>query len=647
MSMAFIFLTTLLLNLFPFTTSDNLYSCKDTGTYKNGSRYKTNLDNILSTLPTKIDTNGFYNASAGRAPETVYVLFLCRGDVPASICRQCASYAIAEVFKFCPDQKGAIVYYDQCMLRYSNNVIYGTVETSADYMFPNPFVATAPDQHNRDLTRLLDSIRRQAAYSGLGKKYAAAKINGPDSRTIYAQVQCTPDLSPDVCLNCLNNAAALVPQCCSGQIGGRVLWSSCNIRYEDTPFLYEDGNEQNPQPSSGVAANEPPGKSLKCDCGRAQAIVVAASVSASVILAAVIGALVVRMGKEESRRRRETGKRDAVESVQYTFGAIRAATDNFSDEKKLGQGGFGAVYEGLLPNGEKIAIKRLSKDSAQGLSEFKNEVVLLARLQHKNLVKLRGFSMEETEKLLVYEYVTNGSLDKFIAGSKDSAKHLDWHTRYKIIEGIGRGLLYLHENSRLKIIHRDIKPANILLDKNMNPKISDFGMARLFERDETEAKTGKIAGTYGYMPPEYARHGRFSVKSDVYSFGVLMLEIINGQKSSNHIRCEDEVGITSFAWKNWRDGKNVDTVDPLLRSNPGSMGAILRCIHIGLLCCQNDANKRPTTASVALMLSNLSMILPVPSEPAYYFGPAKSSSSDQLTLHISENGASISELHPR
>ncbi|KAK2974805.1 hypothetical protein RJ640_005589 [Escallonia rubra] len=162
---------------------------------------------------------------------------------------------------------------------------------------------------------------------------------------------------------------------------------------------------------------------------------------------------------------------------------------------------------GRTKNGREIAIKRLSKNSGQGELEFKNEVLLLAKLQHKNLVRLLGFCLENRERLLIYE-------------------------RYKIIEGVARGVLYLHEDSRLRIIHRDLKAGNVLLDEEMNPKIADFGMARLFKLDETHGNTSRIVGTYGYMAPEYATHWQFSVKLDVFSFGVLVLETVSGRKNN-------------------------------------------------------------------------------------------------------------------
>ncbi|KAG8640665.1 G-type lectin S-receptor-like serine/threonine-protein kinase At4g27290 isoform X2 [Manihot esculenta] len=225
----------------------------------------------------------------------------------------------------------------------------------------------------------------------------------------------------------------------------------------------------------------------------------------------------------------EGGKQD-VEFQMFNMVTISEATNSFSSSNKLGQGGFGPVYKGTLVEGQEIAVKRLSRSSGQGMNEFKNEVTLIAKLQHRNLVKLLGCCIHGDEKMLIYEYMPNKSLDYFIFDQTRS-KLLDWNKRVHIISGIARGLLYLHQDSRLKIIHRDLKLSNILLDSNMNPKISDFGLARTFGADQTQANTGRIVGTYGYMSPEYAIDGLFSTKSDVFSFGVLLLEILTGKKN--------------------------------------------------------------------------------------------------------------------
>ncbi|XP_062011412.1 cysteine-rich receptor-like protein kinase 10 isoform X5 [Rosa rugosa] len=339
-----------------------------------------------------------------------------------------------------------------------------------------------------------------------------------------------------------------------------------------------------------------------------------------------------------------------VDSLQYDFENIRSATDDFSDENKLGQGGFGAVYKGRLLNGQYIAVKRLSKSSEQGDREFKNEVMLLAQLQHRNLVRLLGFCLKEEERLLIYEYIPNTSLNHFIFDPINHG-HLDWETRYKIIGGIVRGLLYLHEDSRLRIVHRDLKPSNILLGEDMNPKIADFGTARLFVMDQTQGDTKTIVGTYGYMAPEYAIHGRFSVKSDVFSFGVLVLEIVSGKKIGSFQNGENEEDLLSYAWKNWRDDTISNIIDPMLTT--GSRNEMIRCIHIGLLCVQENVNDRPTMASVVSMLNSHSLTISVPSKPAYYSHYNSESNIDtsgtsESFIYVSKNVVSnITEPYPR
>ncbi|XP_057962715.1 G-type lectin S-receptor-like serine/threonine-protein kinase B120 [Malania oleifera] len=310
----------------------------------------------------------------------------------------------------------------------------------------------------------------------------------------------------------------------------------------------------------------------------------------------------------------EGRQRNGPELPLFNFDCVSIATNYFSHENKLGQGGFGPVYKGKLPGGEQIAVKRLSKWSGQGLEEFKNEIILIAKLQHRNLVRLLGCCIQGEEKMLIYEYLPNKSLDCFIFDPAKQAQ-LDWRKRYTIIEGIARGLLYLHRDSRLRIIHRDLKASNILLDEEMNPKISDFGMAKIFGGNQNEANTSRVVGTYGYMSPEYAMEGLFSVKSDVYSFGILLLEILSGRRNSS-FRSQDISSLVGYAWHLWNEGRIMDFVDQSLGGSC-SQSEVRRCMHVGLLCVQDSAANRPTMSSVLLMLESEAATLPLPKQPTF------------------------------
>ncbi|XP_015065701.1 G-type lectin S-receptor-like serine/threonine-protein kinase At4g03230 isoform X2 [Solanum pennellii] len=296
----------------------------------------------------------------------------------------------------------------------------------------------------------------------------------------------------------------------------------------------------------------------------------------------------------------------------FNLESILVATDNFSDANRLGQGGFGPVYKGKFPQGQEMAVKRLSSHSSQGAEEFKNEVMLIAKLQHRNLVRLLGYCIEENEKILLYEHMPNKSLDTHIFNHSVHPL-LDWNIRFKIILGIARGLLYLHHDSRLRIIHRDLKTSNILLDEEMNAKISDFGLARIVEGRNIDAKTQKVAGTYGYLAPEYALEGLFSIKSDVFAFGVVVLEIISGNKNLDVL---EDSNLLGHAWKLWIENKAMEIMDQSLVDTFNEI-EVAKCINVALLCVQEDPGDRPIMSNVIIMLGSESMALPRPNQPAY------------------------------
>ncbi|XP_048129591.1 probable leucine-rich repeat receptor-like serine/threonine-protein kinase At3g14840 [Rhodamnia argentea] len=290
----------------------------------------------------------------------------------------------------------------------------------------------------------------------------------------------------------------------------------------------------------------------------------------------------------------------ALQIGSFTLRQIKAATNNFDAANKIGEGGFGSVYKGLLSDGTAIAVKQLSSKSKQGNREFVTEIGMISALQHRHLVKLYGCCVEGKQLLLVYEYMENNSLARALFGPEEFQLKLDWSTRHKICMGIARGLAFLHEESRLKIVHRDIKATNVLLDKDLNPKISDFGLAKLDEEDNTHIST-KIAGTYGYMAPEYAMHGYLTDKADIYSFGVVALEVVSGRSNSSSRKKEECFYLLDWAHFLNERGNLIDIVDRRLVSH-FDKEEVLTVIKVALMCTNTTPALRPPMSSVVSML---------------------------------------------
>ncbi|KAH9604770.1 hypothetical protein KSS87_017626 [Heliosperma pusillum] len=599
------------------------------------SSYEDNLITLLSTLSLnskRSDSNGYYatNTSSlgGRSidPEIVYGLYICRGDIPSEECNQCVSVATQNMPPSqCTTDKSAVIWYNKCMVRYSNESFLGTVDETIQLPYTNQEDVASDSLAYRDQAGdVLQSLAKQMSNTTStmtrgDKRYFGTQVNRiKDSFVfVYTMVQCTPDIVPLDCERCLQIIINDIPTSCGGSKGCRMLNPSCKRGTSHQSLV------------------------LKIALGCLVLVLVILVVAFIVLLImkerrsndAGRGNIAM-LGMNASRHSNfDNGYVTSMESLQYDLAMLEVATNSFSDDNKIGEGGFGGVYKGTLQNGVEIAVKRLSKGSNQGLEQFKNEVLLVAKHQHRNLVKLLGFCLTSNEMLLVYEFACNKSLDLILFDS-NRRRRLGWPARYKIINGIARGLSYLHEDSRRRIIHRDLKASNILLDANMNPKISDFGLARNFGENQDQEHTVRLAGTIGYMAPEYIEYGEISTKSDVYSFGVLVLEIISGKKIGTR-QAGQIKNLLTYAWKHWNENTIATFVDECMEDAYCSEEA-KRCIHLGLLCVQGETEQRPSMIKVVSYL-NSNVDLQAPQQPTFVSSGIVGSSSGTSERHSDQS----------
>ncbi|XP_078149435.1 cysteine-rich receptor-like protein kinase 8 isoform X2 [Carex rostrata] len=510
---------------------------------------QSNLNELFSKLKSKAYSSDIGFATTfinGGQPNQINGLIMCYTDSSQDNCLDCIDFSLKNATQICPNSSNATFTYSWCFLRYSNENFIASLSLN---QYPNPYWnqnnVSNPRTFIETVSELMNSLRLEAMSSNL--LYAYGNKTDPGiNQTVYGLVQCTRDLEdhPELCGLCLqttigNLSSALTER---PSRGARFSSTSCYIRYEldyALPVLNFKPLAPAPGPSP---PNMPPSSNATSRGSRTKQV--------AILVISALGALLfifvacVCFWRRKQRKKIITGSQEIeISSLEcaasgdcrmFVLSDLKSATYNFSEDNKLGEGGFGSVHKGELRDGKIIAVKRLAGWSKQGFLEFKNEVELLAKLKHKNLVKLLGYCLERNEKLLCYEYLPCGSLDVILfATDKKKRENLSWQTRYKIIEGISSGLQYLHIESGFKIIHRDLKPSNILLDEDMTPKIADFGLARLYQDDQTHKETSMIAGTYGYMAPEYAMHGMYSEKLDVYSFGIMLLEIVTGTKNSS------------------------------------------------------------------------------------------------------------------
>ncbi|XP_058739425.1 cysteine-rich receptor-like protein kinase 42 [Vicia villosa] len=520
----------------------------------------------------------------------IYGFAQCFKDLSHTDCLLCYAASRTRLPR-CLPSISARIYLDGCFLRYDNYSFYSEETDPLRDTVNCTSSERLEVQMEKSVARVVDVVAMDAARKG----FSVGEVDG-----VYALAQCWNSLGNNGCRDCLKNAAKKVRACLSlTNNEGRALNAGCYLRYSTRKFFNEGGGKHGEK------------RSL-----RRGDVIAAVLATVAIIMLALSASFAIF--KKLSNLKKEKNNLDQVSSsitkssLNYKYEMLEKATDYFNSSRKIGQGGSGSVFKGILPNGNVVAVKRLIFNNRQWVDEFFNEVNLISGTEHKNLVKLLGCSIEGPESLLVYEYLPNKSLDQFLF-EKSRTQILNWKQRFNIIQGTAEGLAYLHQGSKKRIIHRDIKSSNVLLDDSLSPKIADFGLARCFAADKTHLSTG-IAGTLGYMAPEYLVRGQLTDKADVYSFGVLVMEIICGRR--NNVIREDSGSLLQTVWKRYRSNTLVETIDCSL-GDDFPIAEASRVFHIGLLCTQASASLRPSMARVVQMLSNSDLDVPTPNQPPF------------------------------
>eukprot|EP00253_Pinus_taeda_P024938 PITA_24938 len=577
--------------LTPLTASDRYNNfvvefCENSE-YTNGSAFQSNLNQVLDSLVENVSTIGYDTTTVAerqKSDSTVYGVAQCRGDLNSSDCKQCLETARSTIIS---DTNGcsktsASIILDGCFLRYDNQSFSNNFSQSAEmHVGCNPRENSQPE-FTITIRALLLNILYKAAKSP--KLFAAEQTVPPYNSTyhIYTLAQCWADLSTEECEACLQFALSQIYyNCTAGALGSQFASVNCYLRSELYPFFNTLILSQSQSPSPTPQETPPESEARRPPALRITLGVVAA-------IAGLIAATSLCRWKSSSLREhleslsRTGGDKGEISlsmstanpELIFKYDTLRKATSNFNAEKKLGEGGFGSVHKGGLPDGRQVAVKRLKIGSSQGDVEFLNEI---------NLINVKKRHL------------------------------LSWRQRYEIIVGTARGLAYLHEESDIRIIHRDIKASNVLLDHQHKHKITDFGLAKLFADDKTHVST-RVAGTFGYMSPEYAYRGQLTEKADVFSFGVLVLEIISGIK--NQSLPQDTEFLIERAWRLYNAERALEIMDSTFEGSYSCEEGI-RVIKIGLLCTQAAPSLRPSMSRVVSMLTSEREYLPSPATPAF------------------------------
>ncbi|KAJ9702958.1 hypothetical protein PVL29_004630 [Vitis rotundifolia] len=590
----------------------------------NLSDFYSNLNATLSDLKTQLsDNKHFATAQRTRSTGTVYGLAQCRNYMSTKDCVACFNTAQSHI-RNCSSANGARVIYDGCFLRYESSSFYDETTGSGNTAICGNQTAAQATAFQEAVNGLLADV--EAATPRTNDSYVAYKkeVVGGSGATVYGVAQCVERASPN----------GNIKSCLPGT-DGRAVDAGCFLRYSNTPFFADN------QTTDILPFLEKGGSTKK------KAII--GGVVGGVCLFLLL--IMLFVWHQHSRRAKAAPRGDMLGvpelqgPVNYSYRDLKSATKNFRAEYTLGKGGFGDVFKGYLKNGTTVAVKKLFIGQPnRAKADFESEVKIISNVHHRNLLRLLGCCKKGSELLLVYEYMVNSSLDKFLFGERRGA--LNWRQRFDIIVGTARGLAYLHEEFHVCIIHRDIKSSNILLDNDFQPRIADFGLARLLPEDQTHLST-KVAGTLGYTAPEYAILGQLSEKVDTYSYGVVVLEIISGRKC-NEMKAED---VTEYllerAWTLYENDKHLELVDESLDPEEYKAEEVKKIIEIALMCTQSSVSMRPTMSEVVFLLPSKinSLEHGPPTRPAFIDSDYRAHGDSSTATWSSASNATASISH--
>ncbi|TYI20735.1 hypothetical protein ES332_A07G258500v1 [Gossypium tomentosum] len=558
----------------------------------NGTNFVPTFVKEMQGLSEAINARHFATYHLHSTPP-IYALAQCHQDLSQTDCLLCYAASRTKIPR-CLPFNSARIFLDGCFLRYDNYSFFKeSVSSSFDKVIcSNDNIAKVDEKRTKRVGYAVGKVTKVALRNG---GFGTAAVDG-----VFALAQCWKSVPFEGCQECLQKAEMEV-RGCSPKAEGRGLYTGCYLRYSTKKFFNEMGETEHNH----------------------VIIAIISATSAFIMLSVLVAyATYARL----SKRKKELENLGQIwinfekSGLKFKYETLEKATDYFSLSRKLGQGGTGSVFMGMLPNGKIVAVKRLIYNTRQWVDEFFNEVNLISKIQHKNLVKLLGCSIEGPESLLVYEYIPNKSLDQFIF-DEEKAKLLKWKHRFDIIVGTAEGLAHLHGGeSQIRIIHRDIKSSNVLLDENLNPKIADFGLVRCLAPDKSHLSTG-VAGTLGYMAPEYLIRGQLTEKADVYSFGILVLEIVCGKRNATFSK--DSSSLLQAVWTLYRSNRLAEAVDPCIRDEILAKGAPDYVLQIGLLCTQASVSLRPSMVEVVQMLTDKDCEIPILNQPPFINGNAQ------------------------